>query len=88
MLNSTWLEELASESNTIQTQEDIMSATVLGEQYQGETIYTLLIWLFDDISGWRAMLNSKWIEELASESNIIQAQEDMMSAINFDIDLE
>ena len=29
MLNSTWLEELASESNTIQAQEDIMSARVM-----------------------------------------------------------
>ena len=36
-----------------------------------------------DVSGprgprWRAMLNSTWLEELASESNTIQAQEDIM----------
>ena len=50
MLNSTWLEELASESNTIQAQEDIVLARVM----VGNTQLKLcggLGWLFDHISG-------------------------------------
>ena len=50
MLNSTWLEELASESNTIQAQEDIMSARVMASNIRPK-LYVLLGWLFDDISG-------------------------------------
>ena len=50
MLNSTWLEELASESNTIQAQEDIMSARVMASNI-GQKLYILLGWLFDHISG-------------------------------------
>ena len=34
MLNPTWLEEFASESNTIQAQEDITSPGVMAGQYQ------------------------------------------------------
>ena len=46
----TWLEELASESNTIQAQEDIMSARVIASNIK-EKLYVRLGWLFDDISG-------------------------------------
>ena len=50
MLNPTWLEELASESNTIQAQEDIMSARVMASNITAK-LYVNLRWLFDDISG-------------------------------------
>ena len=50
MLNSTWLEELASESNTIQAQEDIMSARVMASNIRPK-LYVRFGWLFDDISG-------------------------------------
>ena len=50
MLNSTWLEELASESNTIQAQEDIMSARVMASNIRAK-LYVRLGWLFDHISG-------------------------------------
>ena len=50
MLNPTWLEELASESNTIQAQEDIMSARVMASNIRAK-LYIRLGWLFDDISG-------------------------------------
>ena len=50
MLNSTWLEELASESNTIQAQEDIMSARVMASNIRVK-LYILLGWLFNNISG-------------------------------------
>ena len=50
MLNSTWLDELASESNTIQAQEDIMSARVMASNIRAK-LYVLLVCLFDDISG-------------------------------------
>ena len=50
MLNSTWLEELASESNTIQAQEDIMSARVMASNIRLK-LYMRLGWLFDHISG-------------------------------------
>ena len=50
MLNSTWLEELASESNTIQAQEDIMQARVMASNIR-QKLYVNLRWLFDDISG-------------------------------------
>ena len=46
----TWLEELASESNTIQAQEDIMSARVMASNIRPK-LYILLGWLFDHISG-------------------------------------
>ena len=45
-----WLEELASESNTIQAQEDIMSARVMANNIRPK-LYINLRWLFDDISG-------------------------------------
>ena len=45
MLKITWLEELASESNTIQAQEDIMSVRVMASN-----IYKFEM-LFDHISG-------------------------------------
>ena len=51
MLNSTWLEELASESNSIQAQEDIMSARVMASNIRAK-LYILLRWLFNDISGY------------------------------------
>ena len=50
MLNSTWLEELALESNTIQAQEDIMVARVMANNIRAK-LYVRLGWLFDDISG-------------------------------------
>ena len=52
MLNSTmsWLEELASESNTIQAQEDIMSARVMASNIRPK-LYIFLGCLFDHISG-------------------------------------
>ena len=50
MLNSTWLEELASESNTIQAQEDIMQARVMASNIRPK-LYINLRWLFDHISG-------------------------------------
>ena len=46
----TWLEELASERNTIQAQEDIMSARVMASNIR-QKLYILLGWLFDHISG-------------------------------------
>ena len=46
----TWLEELASESNTIQAQEDIMSARVMASNIRPK-LYINLRWLFDHISG-------------------------------------
>ena len=46
----TWLEELASESNIIQAQEDIMSARVMASNIRAK-LYVFLGWLFDDISG-------------------------------------
>ena len=45
----TWLEELASESNTIQAQEDIMSARVMASNIRAK-LYVNLRWLFDHIS--------------------------------------
>ena len=45
----TWLEELASESNTIQAQEDIMSARVMASNIWPK-LYMILRWLFDNIS--------------------------------------
>ena len=36
----TWLEELASESNTIQAQEDIMSARVMASNTRSKLFYT------------------------------------------------
>ena len=50
MLNSTWLEEIASESNTIQAQEDILLARVMAGNIQLK-LYIRLGWLFDYISG-------------------------------------
>ena len=50
MINSTWLEELASESNTIQAQEDIMSARVMASNIRLK-LYIRLGWLFDRSSG-------------------------------------
>ena len=50
MLKITWLEELASESNTIQAQEDIMSARVMASNIRAK-LYVNLRWLFDHISG-------------------------------------
>ena len=50
MLKSTWLEELASESNTIQAQERIMSARVMASNIRAK-LYVRLGWLFDHISG-------------------------------------
>ena len=44
-----WLEELASESNNIQAQEDIMLARVMTSNIRAK-LYVLLGWLFDDIS--------------------------------------
>ena len=46
----TWLEELVSESNTIQAQEDIMSARVMASNIRAK-LYMNLRWLFDHISG-------------------------------------
>ena len=46
---SIWLEELASESNTIQAQKDIMSARVMAGNIQLK-IFISLGWLFDHIS--------------------------------------
>ena len=46
----TWLEELASESNTIQAQEDIMSARVMASNIRPK-LYVRLRWLSDHISG-------------------------------------
>ena len=50
MIDSTWLEELASESNIIQAQEDIMSARVMASNIRAK-VYVNLRWLFDHISG-------------------------------------
>ena len=50
MLNSTWLKEFASESNTIQAQEDIMQARVMASNIRPK-LYMNLRWLFDHISG-------------------------------------
>ena len=49
MLNFTWLEELASESNIIQAQEDIVLARVMAGNIQLK-LYVGLGWLFDHIS--------------------------------------
>ena len=49
MLNSTWLEELASESNIIQAQEDIVLARVMAGNMQLK-ICVGFGWLFDHIS--------------------------------------
>ena len=46
----TWLEEIASESNTIQAQEDIMSARVMVSNIRAK-LYINLRWLFANISG-------------------------------------
>ena len=46
----TWLGELASESNTIQAQEAIMSARVMASNIRAK-LYIDLRWLFDHISG-------------------------------------
>ena len=51
MLKITWLEELASESNTIQAQEDISVSGKIAGQYQAN-IYVILGWLFVHISGY------------------------------------
>ena len=45
-----WLEELASESNTIQAQEDIMWARVIVSNIRAK-LYVNLRWLYDNISG-------------------------------------
>ena len=45
-----WLEELVSQSNTIQAQEDIMSARVMASNMK-QNLYVNLRWLFDHISG-------------------------------------
>ena len=47
-----WLEELASESNTIQKQkqEDIMSTRVMASNIRAK-LYVNLRWLFNEISG-------------------------------------
>ena len=45
-----WLEELASESNTIQAQADIMSGRVMASNIKAK-LYVNLRWLFDHISG-------------------------------------
>ena len=50
MLKITWLEELASESNTIQAQDDIMPARVMAINIRAK-LYINLRWLFDHISG-------------------------------------
>ena len=50
MLNSTWLEEFASESNTIQAQEDNMQARVMASNIRPK-LYVNSRWLFDHISG-------------------------------------
>ena len=50
MLQDHMAQELASESNTIQAQEDIMSERVMASNIRPK-IYILLAWLFDDISG-------------------------------------
>ena len=50
----TWLEELASESNTIQAQEDITQQGVMAGQ-DPVKLYVRFRWLFVDISG---LLNS------------------------------
>ena len=50
MLNSTWLEELASESNTIQAQEDIMLAGMKAGNTMTR-LYVRMGWLFANISG-------------------------------------
>ena len=47
---STWLEELASESNTIQAQEDICRQGKIACNIKVK-LYVRLGWLFDDISG-------------------------------------
>ena len=49
-LYSTWLEELASESNTIQAQEDISVSGKIAGNIKVK-LYVRLGWLFDDISG-------------------------------------
>ena len=46
----TWLEELVSENNSIQAQEDIMSARVMASNIRAK-LYVGLRCLFDDISG-------------------------------------
>ena len=48
--DQTWLEELASESNTIQAHEDIMSARVMASNIR-QKLYIKFGWLFDHISG-------------------------------------
>ena len=53
----TWLEELVSESNTIQTQEDIsVSGKIAGNTKPKLCIY--LVWFIGNISGF---LNSFWL---------------------------
>ena len=49
-MNSTWLEELASESNTIQAQEDIVLARVMVGNIQLK-LCVGLGWLLDHVSG-------------------------------------
>ena len=50
MLNFTWLEELASESNTIQAQEDIMLAGMKAGNIMVK-LYMGMAWLFANIAG-------------------------------------
>ena len=50
MLKITWLEELASESNTIQAQEDISPPGVMASNIR-QKLYMNLRWLFVHISG-------------------------------------
>ena len=50
MLKITWLEELASESNTIQAQEDISPPGVMANNIRPK-LYMNLRWLFANNSG-------------------------------------
>ena len=63
MLNSTWLEELASESDIIQRQEDIMSARVMASNIRAK-LYVNLRWLFDHISGLLCSFEMRYFVDL------------------------
>ena len=66
MLNSTWLEELASESNTIQAQEDIMLAGKKAGNIMTK-LYVRMGWLFGNISG---LINSFELASFVVQDNI------------------
>lgn len=81
MLNSTWLEEIASESKTTQAQEDMMSARVMASPIRQKQ-YGFFGWLFDYIFELMCMFELAsfaaqdlisllpWVAEMSSRKSI------------------